>query len=1175
MIRSDRPLCVVVILSLLTALAAPLHAGDAWPVPRGPSREPEPYRFDPAQLKRLPKEFLEDCAACVLYAGNTHLVEADGTIETITHEVTRLNGRKGIEKLGEARNIAYDPSYQKLTLNKACIHKADGKKLAVEARHVQLRDVATDFQVYDREKQLIISFPTLEVGDVIEVKWTVRGKHPEHGGQFFTRYSFGDPAFPVALDLLRVRLPKSKPFHFAAVGGKLDAERRDEGESRTYTWKARNCRCVPQDDNLPSREKLFLSVACSTFDSWEQVGQWKKRLRADCWECTPAVRDVVRQVVRGLSSPTEKARALTHWMRRNIRYVSTGEKHDYTPHPPARVLANRFGDCKDTSQLLAVMLREAGIRVELATLGAQDDGQVIESVPSPWGTHAILLVTLDGKEHWIDTTASLAGWDFLPRDDRDRLCYVVDDKGAIRLVRTPPLTADGNRVEQTTQVWIGADGSSRGERVSVSRGSAAMAQRDTFLESPVGERRRQVTAELQDANSRTRLVHLHVYEAELRDYDKPVTVRTVFEIANHFPGGSEREGSVTDSKVWNKLLGYNLDFERTAALNLNQPFDSRHRYLIHLPPAYHLDSVPRDVTVRTPWAEFTRTVKTPDDQDPVGEVEIAFHLRLNKGLIEPADFDAYRRFHEEVNAAYRAWLTLKPAQEMTDAPLLEAWLHWAPQDGDSAAILARLYLKHNQRAEARRVLDRARRHRPEDTELWELSVLAAVTPKDKETVQRELVRRFPDEARHVLKLGSILVSAGRQKEARAVLEPLTRKGGSAQQARAHFQLARSYYRQDELKPALEHWEKAAAADHDTINTVRALHLKGSIYQEMGRLKDAEEAYEAALLVNHDSELALDSLIHLALAADNRPRVLEHLRRYAVAVGDEPAGLLLAAGYYLRLGLYDEALELAGRVEEEKYAGTVHRIVGLVHFHRGEAEKAVHHLTKAESGADVLEGLLTSCVMVGRLREAGEQLAAADKIDKPTAGLRRIREVVHRLQTRRAELERIAPAPEGKCKEWAAALDSVACAEWARRDGRPRKEIVDLLNRALSKGLEPGPAFALRGRLALENGKLSKALADAEQAISRCPRDVGGWYVRGRVRLERGDKAALSDLAKAAELSDRKDADILHALADALFRAGRIEQALVAQRAAVQLKPKDAEMAEQLTAFEKAKTNSGG
>jgi Flp pilus assembly protein TadD len=102
--------------------------------------------------------------------------------------------------------------------------------------------------------------------------------------------------------------------------------------------------------------------------------------------------------------------------------------------------------------------------------------------------------------------------------------------------------------------------------------------------------------------------------------------------------------------------------------------------------------------------------------------------------------------------------------------------------------------------------------------------------------------------------------------------------------------------------------------------------------------------------------------------------------------------------------------------------------------------------------------------------------------------------------------------------------------------------------------------------------LSKALADAEQAIARSPRDPGGFYVRGRVRLERGEKGAVTDLAKAAELSERKDADILHALADALFRSGRVEQALTVQRAAVQLKPKDAEITEQLATIEKAATS---
>src|SRR5262249_61516224 len=123
-------------------------------------------------------------------------------------------------------------------------------------------------------------------------------------------------------------------------------------------------------------------------------------------------------VTKGRPARAARGRPRPPWMRPNSPSVPAGERHDSTPPPPAVVFANRYGDCKDTSQLLAVMLREAGLDVALATLGVQDDGQVLEEVPSPWGTHAILLVRIAGKDHWIDTTPSLPGWAFWPRDDR-------------------------------------------------------------------------------------------------------------------------------------------------------------------------------------------------------------------------------------------------------------------------------------------------------------------------------------------------------------------------------------------------------------------------------------------------------------------------------------------------------------------------------------------------------------------------------------------------------------------------------------------------------------------------------------------------------------------------------------------------------------------------------------
>src|ERR1700677_1775624 len=205
-----------------TAAFAQVEDKQEWPVPRGPSREPVPYRYNPAVLKTVPKAFFDDASACIIYTASSHRIEADGTVETTSHDITRLGSRKGIDSLGEYQSITFNPNHQKLTLNEARIHKKDGSIVPIDPRHVQLRDVATDFQIYDPDKQLVISFPNLEVGDVYEVKWTVRGKNPEFGEHFFTRYTFGDDRYPTVREEMRIIIPKDKPLKFATINGKVE-----------------------------------------------------------------------------------------------------------------------------------------------------------------------------------------------------------------------------------------------------------------------------------------------------------------------------------------------------------------------------------------------------------------------------------------------------------------------------------------------------------------------------------------------------------------------------------------------------------------------------------------------------------------------------------------------------------------------------------------------------------------------------------------------------------------------------------------------------------------------------------------------------------------------------------------------------------------------------------------
>jgi tetratricopeptide (TPR) repeat protein len=1153
-------------------LAASARADD-WPVTRGPSHEPEPYHFDRAQIKRAPREFLDDAAACTLYSGTSYLVDSDGTTEAITHEITRLNGRKGVENLGEHSNITWDPAYQKLVLNEARVLKRDGRVVQIEPRHVQLRDINTEYAVYGSEKQLVISFPNLEVGDIYEVKWTTRGKSPEFGEHFFTRYNFGDDRYPVLRDELRVRLPRCKVLKYAAVNGKVEPTIREVGNDRLFVWRVLNRRPLPQDSELPTKEEFRLQLMCSTFPSWDEIGKWKKQLRKECWECNQAIRDTVQEVTCCFSTPLEKTRALAAWVRRRVRYVSfSSARHGYTPHKPGQVHECLFGDCKDQAQLLAVMLREAGVPAALVTMGMRDDGQVVPEVPSPWGTHAILLVTIDGKDHWIDTTATWAPWDFLPRSDRDRVAYVTDDHG-IRLLRTPGLTPADNRYEQSTDVWVQPDGTGRCFRSLVFHGLAAMQQREAWTDVPPGERRRLMTAELQDANSRARLRRLQVDEQSLRDLDEPVRATLEYFIADQFSGEGDRDCSFSDSRCWGRILAYNLDYDRSVAMDLWAPFDSIHRYTIHLPPGYRFGPLPTDKFVQSRLGAFRLAVR-PAPADP-HQLVLEFHTRLEKGRVDPGDFAEYHKLHRELSQAWRAWVNITPTRDLADAPALEALLALSPGDRLSATALARLYQIHGRRDDASRVVRQALIFYPKDSGLWDLALASAGTLEQEAAVYRELTARFPEEWKYPVAVGRICVSLGRHDAARAILDPLTRSGPAAARAQAHFQLARNALACKQPAEGLKNLEAARAADPYSVAGLDALRLKGQAHEQLGQRNEAITAFRQAYLTSQEGREILPTLIRLEIQAGQGDEALDHLRRYTLAVDHDLEGLVQAAGLHLDLGRYEDAFDLALRARDVGFHAGAQRILGLVYLQKNNCEKAIFHLERGQRDAAATLGLIRAHLALGDLGQALAYAQSVRDLACQPADLCQACAIAAQLAERRQtilkQLKGVGPERASAC---AAAVDALVCAERAYADGRSAEKVKALLGRAFPEAVEIGPAHGLRALLALERGQLQRALADAERTIALSPCEARGHYVRGRVRLERGQGQAADDLVRAAQLSGRRDGQVLHWLATCLTQQGRIAEALANQREAVRLRPDDRELQEQLRELEKMPGGGG-
>src|ERR1700675_1164623 len=106
---------------------------------------------------------------------------------------------------------------------------------------------------------------------------------------------------------------------------------------------------------------------------------------------------------------------------------------------------------------------------------------------------------------------------------------------------------------------------------------------------------------------------------------------------------------------------------------------------------------------------------------------------------------------------------------------------------------------------------------------------------------------------------------------------------------------------------------------------------------LGQKEAAIASYREVLAVEHDGLDTLVPLIGLELKAGQTKEALDHLRRYTLAVGNDPAGLTLAAEFHLEMNRLEDAFELAGRARKAGFVASSQRVLGLVHFRKKELD----------------------------------------------------------------------------------------------------------------------------------------------------------------------------------------------------------------------------------------------
>lgn len=423
--RLGRALCVFLFfIAYSGAQQLPSSGAPATP-PAMPSQTPGTTQAP------MPQDYSQQAFVVERYK-QTARFENDGTGREEQEASIRVISESGVQALGQLK-VGYSALSDKLEIAYVRVRKPDGT--VVTAQESAVQDLTLpDAPVYTDYHQKHISVPSLRPGDTLEYRYVRDIVNPLIPGQFWTSYNFNERGI-VLDEQVEINIPKNRQVKLKTRPG-YDPKTSDEGDRRIYRWthsqtKEEQSKRKPIDPDEPP------AIQLTTFQSWEQLGDWYRSLETDRRQPNEAIKAKADALVAGKTDDIAKVKALYDYVSRDYRYVSLSfGLGRYQPHAASEVLSVGYGDCKDKNTLLAALLQAEGFESTSVLINARRE--LDPDVPSPSQfDHVITRVPVSGQEIWMDSTAGIVPFRMLPLSLRDKQALAVPPTGKPGLIRTP------------------------------------------------------------------------------------------------------------------------------------------------------------------------------------------------------------------------------------------------------------------------------------------------------------------------------------------------------------------------------------------------------------------------------------------------------------------------------------------------------------------------------------------------------------------------------------------------------------------------------------------------------------------------------------------------------------------------------------------------------------------
>lgn len=384
----------------------------------------------------------------------------------VYHSIEEAKNESGAESIGEMIH-SFRTEDQKIHLIEAHTLLPDGTKLPVEDRAVILESPQTEAgdSLYGDRGQMRLIFSGIKPGAIREAIIVLEETEVRIPGHFSTIDTWG-PFWPCQMSRTVLHLPDSVASRVreTSLGAGVPTVVKAPAEKGWQTWTYLKERFQPvrREGNRPPLDQSGPAVFLTTLPDWETMGTWYRGLLKERSTLTEPLKDLAKQWTKDCKTDAEKVEAVLSHIAREVRY--TGLEFGLgalQPRAPAQVWQTSYGDCKDKSNLVALLLRSLGIEARLTLIQTEHSGRIERRSPDTRHfNHAIVAVkTASGAWQFSDPTIRYARPGLLAPSSSDRDVLIMTEDG-IEWARTP--VAEGGLVHYHVDAARDADGTLEG-----------------------------------------------------------------------------------------------------------------------------------------------------------------------------------------------------------------------------------------------------------------------------------------------------------------------------------------------------------------------------------------------------------------------------------------------------------------------------------------------------------------------------------------------------------------------------------------------------------------------------------------------------------------------------------------------------------------------------------------